>query len=583
MPGKLVRCRNTSTLLFERVTNTINTPDMTKPWLASYPPGVPYDIDPDQFQSIVELCAKAWNTYPDHLAFGNFGTYLAFSELERLSGAFAAYLQQSVGIESGDRVAIMLPNLLQYPVAMLGALRCGATIVNTNPQYTARELVHQLKDSGAIAIVAFNNVLPTLHEVISETSLRTVIATELGDLFPFPKSLVFNRAARRGDKFKGAFQVRFVTFNDALKAGAKTTLSPPEIVATDLAFLQYTGGTTGISKAAMLSHRNIIANILQVAAWFNESAEDGHETMITALPLYHIYALTVNCLSFLHHGGMNYLITDPRDTTSFIKELRRVRFTGISGVNTLFLSLLQHDDIKQVDFSNLKYASGGGMAILKSVSDDWEAVSGHPISEGYGLTEASPVVCVNPFDTKSFTGSVGLPVPSTECRIVDDNDDAVPVGMPGELCVRGPQVMMGYWQSEEETATALDPQGWLRTGDIATMDEDGYFRIVDRKKDMILVSGFNVYPNEIEDVVSMHPGVNEVAAISVPDAKTTEAVKIVVSKRDDNLDVAALLAHCRQHLTNYKIPRDVEFAPELPKSNVGKILRRVVKERYGQT
>ncbi len=555
---------------------------MKKTWLAKYPPGVPHEIDTGDYASLVALCEAAWTSFPDKHAFGNFSSYLTYTELDRLSGAFAAYLQHDVQVRPGDRVAIMMPNTLQYPVAMLGILRAGGVVVNTNPQYTPRELRHQLVDSGVQCIVVFQNMLATVHEIIGDTAIRTVITTELGDLFPFPKSLIFDRAARHGRaKFTGAFDVEVSSFNEVLKLGAKVTLDPPIMEPDDLAFLQYTGGTTGVSKGTMLSHGNLVANVLQVTAWFSDSVEAGREIVITALPLYHIYALTVNCFSFLHLGGMNYLITDPRDTTRFIKELSRVPFTAITGVNTLFSALLAHEKIVEVDFSHLKYASGGGMAIQPSVATAWESLTGKIIAEGYGLTEASPVVCVNPFDIENFTSSIGLPVPSTECKIVKDDGNEAAVGEPGELYVRGPQVMRGYWERPQETAEVLDKNGWLHTGDIALVRNDDYFQIVDRKKDMILVSGFNVYPNEIEDVATSHPGVDDAAAIGIADDKTAEAVKLIVVRNDPDLSAAELTAHCREQLTAYKVPRYIEFVDQLPKSDIGKILRRTVKERFG--
>lgn len=557
---------------------------MKKIWLKNYPPGVPHEIDTGAYTSLVQLCEDAWKNFPDKRAFGNFSSYLTYADVERLSEVFAGYLQHHAAIHGGERVAIMMPNTLQYPVAMLGILRAGGIVVNTNPQYTARELRHQLVDSGAEHIVIFRNMLPTLHEIVDTTALKSIIVTNLGDLFPFPKSLVYNYAARRGRKsFCGHFDIEVVAFRDTLKRGAKSPFSSPSIGPDDLAFLQYTGGTTGISKGAMLSHGNVVANILQVSAWFSGSAEKGAEIIITVLPLYHIYALTLNCFGFFHHGGMNYLITDPRDTKRLIKELSRVPFTAITGVNTLFRSLLADEKIGEVDFSHLKYTSGGGMAVQSSVADAWQALTGTIISEGYGLTEASPAVCVNPFEAEEFTGSIGLPMPSTVCRIVKDDGEEANVGEPGELQVRGPQVMQGYWRRPEETSAVLDECGWLRTGDIAVMNEDGFFRIVDRKKDMIIVSGFNVYPSEIEDVVVSHPGIDEAAAIGVADAKTTEAVMIVAVRNDPDLSPKDLISYCREQLTGYKVPRRIEFVDSLPKSPVGKILRRVVKEDYGDS
>ena len=544
---------------------------MNKVWLSHYPAGVPHEIDLSGTGSLVDVCDEACATFADARAFGNFGSYLTFRDVENKSREFAAFLQSEVGIAHGDRVALMMPNILQYPIALFGALRAGAVVVNTNPQYTSRELQHQLDDAGATCIVAFSHALPTIHDVAAAVPLRHIVTTEIGDLFPFPKSTVYNRAARRRKpRFDGTFAVPVTDFNDALKRGAKRAFDAPSIVPDDLAFLQYTGGTTGKSKGAMLSHGNIVANTMQVASWFGDSIDRGREVVITALPLYHIYALTVNCFSFFREGALSYLITDPRDTSRFVKELTRVPFTGIAGVNTLFSSLLGHDRITDVDFSKLKYASGGGAAIQSAVADAWEARTGTIISQGYGLTEASPVVCVNPFELREFTGSIGIPVPSTECRIVADDGTDAPAGERGELCVRGPQVMQGYWRRKDENAAVFDADGWLRTGDIAVMDEDGFFRIVDRKKDLVIVSGFNVYPNEVEDVAVSHAGVTDAAAIGVPDARTGEAVKLVVVRSDPSLSADALIAHCGAALAAYKVPRHVEFVDELPKSPIGK-------------
>lgn len=555
---------------------------MEKHWLSSYPPGVAHEIDHSRVTTLVALCDAACDEFADNKAFGNFGSFMTFADVARDSLAFAAFLQSQTGIRAGDRVALMMPNILQYPVAMFGALRAGAIVVNTNPQYTVRELNHQLVDSGARVIVVLRNMLPVVHAALPGTDIEHIVVTELGDLFPFPKSLVFNRAARRGAENPAPpAEVTATKFNDALKAGAKTSFTTVDIALDDLAFLQYTGGTTGKSKGAMLSHANVVANTMQVGAWLHASVERGEEIVITALPLYHIYALTVNCFSFFREGALNYLITDPRDTKRFIKELTRLPFTGIAGVNTLFSSLLNHDDISRVDFSRLKYSSGGGAAILTGVAHAWEAQTGTIISQGYGLTEASPVVCVNPFEMQEFTGAVGVPVPSTECRILTDDGSEAAVGEPGELLVRGPQVMQGYWQCENDDTDVFDADGWLRTGDVAVMDAAGFFRIVDRKKDLIIVSGFNVYPNEIEDIAAAHPGIAEVAAIGVDDPRTGEAVKLVAVRRDPGLTEAELITYCRDQLTAYKVPRHVEFVDELPKSNIGKILRRVVKERYG--
>lgn len=554
---------------------------MDRPWWKSYPPGVPREIDSTLHDSLVALCMAACQEFADRPAVGNFGMTMSFAELARHSLAFAACLQQRHGVRRGDRIALMMPNMLAYPVALLGALRCGAVVVNTNPQYTPRELAHQLSDSGARAIVIFESALPTLAAVRGETPVESVIVSRLGDFMPWPRHWLYNLGARRRASSPPEMPAGAIALTDAIRAGQRLPFTAPALNRDDLAFLQYTGGTTGRAKGAMLTHGNLIANVMQVVAWFGPRAERGKEIVITALPLYHIYALTTNCFAFMTQGGMNYLITDPRDLRGFIKELRRVPFTTLTGVNTLFNALLSHPEFAGVDFSTLKFTSGGGMAVQRAVAERWQQVTGSVLAEGYGLTEASPVVAVNRFDIAEFTGCIGLPVPSTECRIVDDYGNELPADTPGELCVRGPQVMRGYWNAPDETQAALDADGWLHTGDIAVVRDDGYLRIVDRKKDLILVSGFNVYPNELEDVAASHPGVHEVVAIAVPDEKSGEAPRLVVVRADPALDAPALLAFCRDRLTGYKVPRSVEFVDELPKSNVGKILRRAVRERHG--
>lgn len=554
---------------------------VNKIWLNSYPADVPETIDPDRYASVVEMCDEACSRHPDRPAFGNYGSILTFSELDRYSDAFAAYLQQHCGLEAGDRVALMMPNILAYPVAMLGAMRAGGIIVNTNPMYTARELEHQLNDAGATIVVVFENALPAVLAARPKTALETIVIARIGDFMAWPKSFLFNWISRRRSPAPPPRVADAVTLARAVRVGIGSELSRPDISGSDLAFLQYTGGTTGRSKGAMLSHRNIVANILQVVAWFGDRSDRGHEIVITALPLYHIYALTGNCFAFLTQGCMNYLITDPRDIGRFIKEMKRVRFTAITGVNTLFNALLQHPKFSEIDFTSLKFSIGGGMAVQRTVAERWEEITGSVLAEGYGLTESSPVVAINRFDAGEFTGCIGLPVPSTEIRIIDEDGVEMAVGETGDLCVRGPQVMQGYWNDPEETSAVLDDEGWLSTGDIALVREDGYIRIIDRKKDMILVSGFNVYPNEIEGVAVAHPAVNEVAAIGVPDEKSTEAVKLVVVRTDETLSEQALIDYCRTQLTGYKVPRKIEFVNELPKSNVGKILRREVREQYG--
>ncbi len=554
---------------------------MERIWLNRYPEGVPADIDADAYPSLIELFTQSCQRFSRQNAFANMGYAMTFAELDESSRHFATYLQQTLQLAKGDRVAIMLPNILQYPVALFGILRAGLVVVNVNPLYTPRELEHQLNDSGAKAIVILSNVAHVLTQVIHNTPIQQVILTDLADLLPFPKRLIVNFVVRYIKKMVPPYHFkRAISFNAALAAGKRQTLQPVTLQSDDLAFLQYTGGTTGVSKGAMLTHRNIIANVQQISAFFGGKIEEGKEVIITPLPLYHIFCLTVNCIVFMLRGGLNILITNPRDMNGFVKELKKIgRFTCITGVNTLFNGLVHHSEFNKVDFSALKLAVGGGMAVQHAVADKWKEITGTFILEGYGLTETSPVVCVNPIDIDGFTGSIGLPVPSTEISLRDDNNQEVPFGEAGELCVKGPQVMKGYWQRPEETAKTISEDGWLHTGDIATIDAQGFVRIVDRKKDMILVSGFNVYPNEIENVVAKLEGVLEVACIGVPDDKSGEAVKIfVVPKPGVEVTVDAIREHCKKELTGYKLPRHIEFRTELPKSNVGKILRRELRD-----
>jgi long-chain acyl-CoA synthetase len=549
---------------------------MTAIWHKAYPTGVPAAIEPEQYSSLVALTTEAIRRFGDRPAFSSFGTVLTYRDLDRRATAFAAYLQRRLHIKPGDRVALMLPNLLQYPVALLGVLRCGAIVVNTNPLYTARELKHQLCDAEARAIVIFEPMLPTLAEIASETSLRAVIATSAGDLFPTVKRLVSNLKTRS----PSIPRPRVIPFAQTLTRGAALAFSPPTIQPEDLAFLQYTGGTTGTAKGAMLTHRNMVANVQQAYAWTRALATPGEEVVVTALPLYHIFALTMNCFTFMLHGGLNLLIADPRNIRRLVHELKRTPVTVFNGVNTLFNALLQDQEFVGLDFSTWRFVGGGGAAVQRSVAETWQKITGTTIVEGYGLTEASPLVCLNPPALNEFTGCIGLPVPSTECRVVDEQDHDVPPDTPGELWVRGPQVMRGYWRKPVETSAVLTPEGWLKTGDVVVMRGDGYFKIIDRKKDLIIVSGFNVYPNEIEEVVAIHPGVRECAAIGIADVRTGEAIRLVVVRRDPVLTESELLAHCRQLLTNYKIPKQIVFVAELPKSNVGKILRRQVRQTF---
>jgi long-chain acyl-CoA synthetase len=551
---------------------------MEKIWLKEYPPGIPAEIDLSEFASLKDILEKSCRQFAELPAYSNMGVTLSYRDIDRLSRDFGAYLQ-GLGLGKGERVAIMLPNTLQYPVALFGALRAGLTVANVNPLYTPRELEHQLVDSGAAAIVIIENFTHTLQKVLDKTAVKTVITTQLGDLFPIPKRWLVNAVVKYVKKMVPAWNIPgAVPFRRALSEGAARTLMDVPLGHGDLAFLQYTGGTTGVAKGAMLTHGNLVANLQQASAWLSAISKPTEETVITALPLYHIFSLTANCLTFMKLGGHNILITNPRDMTGFVKDLGKVKFTAVTGVNTLFNGLLHTPGFDRLDFSTLKITMGGGMAVQRAVAENWRKVTGKPLIEAYGLTETSPAACINPLDLSDHNGSIGLPIPSTELSIRDDEDRELGIGEKGELCIRGPQVMQGYWNRPEDTAKVMTSDGYLRTGDIGIMDERGYTRIVDRKKDIILVSGFNVYPNEIEDVVALHPGVREAAAVGIPDEKSGEAVKIVVVKKDPALTAEALIAHCRQHLTSYKVPRHVEFRTELPKTNVGKILRRLLRE-----
>ena len=555
----------------------------TFPWHHLYPQDAPHDIDPDKYASIVDLFSEAVKKYSDRPAFGNFGHRISYAETDKLAHHFAQYLIHDCGIEPGDRVAIMLPNILAYPIAMLGALMAGAAVVNVNPQYTPRELTHQLVDSGAKVMVALRHLIPVAQEVLGKTLVEKLICAEVGDLLKPAKGFLINNAIRlKGPKVDTRLLKDTVAFTHCLKQGRKLSNAHgetlPKVTSAGIAFLQYTGGTTGLSKGAILTHRNIVANVLQISAFFVGRVEPGKEIVITALPLYHIYALTFNCFSFLHHGALNYLITDPRDAKRFIKDIKRIPFTAFSGVNTLYNLLMTEPSFSKLDFSHLKYAGSGGMATQSAVAEQWEEKTGIALGESYGLTEASPAVCSVPPSINYFTGSVGVPLPSTECSIHDEQGRELGVLEPGELWVKGPQVMQGYWRNAEATANTITANGWLKTGDIASIDEKGLVRIVDRVKDIIIVSGFNVYPNEIEDIAVKHPAVNEAAVIGVPDEKTGEAVVLVVVSKDSALDEANLVEFCRAELTAYKKPSKVVFVDALPKSNVGKILRREVRD-----
>ena len=551
---------------------------MEKIWLRSYPPGVPAEVKIDPFRSLPDMLDSVTERFGDKPAFSNQGATINWLELDTMARRFAAYLH-SVGLRKGERVAIMLPNLLQYPVAVFGAFRAGCTVVNVNPLYTARELQYQLADAGASAIVVLDNFAHTLQEVLASTPVRHVITTRVGDLLHFPKAQIVNLVVKYVRHMVPAWEIPgAVSLPDALERGATLPLPDIALAPADTAFLQYTGGTTGVPKGAVLSHGNIIANVAQITAWIRTRLEEGRETVVIPLPLYHIFALTAT-LTFVHYGARIVLITNPRDIRGFVRELRHTRFTVMIGVNTLFNALLSAPDMHQVDLHGVKLVVAGGMALQRSVAERWQQMSGSPIIEGYGLTEASPFVCANPLDAPGYSGNVGLPIPSTEVALLDEAGCEVPLGEPGELCLRGPQVMRGYWNMPDETAHVFTPDGWLRSGDIGLMDVNGFIKIVDRKKDVIIVSGFKVFPNEVEDVVAMYPGVLEAAVIPARDSEGNDAVKVVVVRRDPALTAEALVAHCRKNLTPYKVPKFVSFRTEpLPKSNIGKILRRAVVE-----
>ncbi len=551
---------------------------MEKIWLEkSYPPGVPFEINPDKYPSLVTMFNKYTVQYGDRAAFINMGASITYTELAEQATAFAAYLQQGLGLKKGDKFAIMIPNTLQYPVALFGALLAGLTVVNVNPLYTARELEHQLKDSGTKAILIIENFAQTLEKVIDKTPVEHVIMTSLGDRLGLVKGKVVNAVVKYVKKMVPAFNLPdTVRFNTAVAKGRKFAFTPVEVSGDDLAFLQYTGGTTGVSKGAMLTHRNMVANLEQAKAAIKPMLEDGSELVVTALPLYHIFALTANCLTFMTLGGTNLLITNPRDMPGFIKELNKYTFTAITGVNTLFNGLLNTPGFKDLDFSNLKMSLGGGMAVQRPVAERWQQITGSRLLEGYGLTECAPMVTLSPYNQEAYNGTIGLPAPSTDIKIILDDGTEAPLGEAGEMLVKGPQVMKGYYNRQDATDEILK-DNWLATGDVACMDENGFFKIVDRKKDMIIVSGFNVFPNEIEEVLMMHDGVLEAAAIGVPNDVSGEMVKVFVVAKQDDLDEEILIKHCRENLTNYKVPKLVVFKDELPKTNVGKILRRELR------
>ena len=552
-----------------------------KIWLQSYQEGVPAEVDLGEFQSLGEMFQNSVTLYRDRVVFINMGAEMTYGELDALSRDFAAYLQTSLKLQKGDRVAIMMPNVLQYPVCMLGALRAGCVVVNCNPLYTPRELEHQLKDSGAETIVVLENFAHTLAHVIAQTSIKNVVIARMGDLLGFAKGALVNFVVKHVKKMVPAWRIPgAVDFGRAISQGAASGFTPVSVTQDDLAYLQYTGGTTGLSKGAMLTHGNILANLSQAHAWIKAELKEGEELVVTALPLYHIFALTANCFLFMRIGARNLLITNPRDLKSFVSDLAKYPFTVILGVNSLFNLLLNNEAFKTLDFRTLKITLGGGMAVQSSIAEKWKRLTGVPLIEAYGLTETSPAAVINPLNNSEYTGAIGLPISSTDVAIRNDDGIDVPLGERGELCIRGPQVMKAYYHRPEETANVMMPDGFLRTGDIVVMDEKGYIKIVDRKKDMILVSGFNVYPNEVEEVVAMHPGVLEVASVGVATEGAGEVVKIFVVKKDESLTAEQLIAHCRANLSGYKVSQQLEFRKDLPKSNVGKILRRELREGW---
>ena len=548
---------------------------MDKVWLKQYPKGVPEEITATKDETLVDLILSSCQEFADKPAFTNMGATLTYRELDERSAHFAAYLQHELGFAKGDRVAIMMPNLLQYPIALIGILRAGMVAVNVNPLYTARELEHQLSDAGARAIVIVENFAATLEKVVDKVPLEAVITTQIGDALPTAKRLLTNFVVKHVKRMVPAFKLPgAIAFNTVLADGAKQSMKPVKVAPDDIAFLQYTGGTTGLAKGAILLHRNMVANVSQAEAWLDPWTEKGNEVILTPLPLYHVFALMANCLMFMRQGGKNVLITNPRDIPALVKEFDTHKPTAFTGVNTLFNALVNNEAFTKLDFSRLKITLGGGAAVQKAVAEKWQKATGVALIEAYGLTETSPGVSINPLTLERYNGSIGLPLPSTDISIRDEAGNEVEPGEPGELCVSGPQVMAGYWNKPEENESTFFPDGYLRTGDVARFDEQGFLYIVDRKKDMILVSGFNVYPNEIEDVVSAHPKVMEAACIGVDDERSGEVVKIFVVKADASLTEDELLAYCREELTGYKVPNHVAFIDELPKSNVGKILRK---------
>ncbi len=552
----------------------------SKIWFQHYPPTVPHEINLTPYKNILTVFDNAVSKHRNAPAFSNMGATLTFAELDQKVGQFASFLQNELSLKKGDRIAIQMPNCLQFPVALFAALRIGLIVVNTNPLYTAKEMKHQFKDSGAKAIIIMANFASLLEEIIQETDIQSVIVTELGDMLPFPKNLLVNSVVRFVKKMVPKYHLpQAYNFTQALEIGCQQPYLDVHIDISDIAFLQYTGGTTGVSKGAVLTHKNIVANMLQIVEWMRPLLEEGKETVLTALPMYHIFSLTVNSLAFMTFGGHNVLITNPRDIPAFIKLMRETPFTVMTGVNTLYNALMNNPEFSKIDFSNVKISVAGAMALQAAVADKWLKMTGTKIFEGYGLTETSPVVCCNPIvGGHDQVGTIGVPLPSTDVILLDDNENEVALGHEGEICVKGPQVMQGYYNRPDETAKVFSKNGWLKTGDIAVMFENGFYKIVDRKKDMILVSGFNVYPNEVEDAIASHPKVLEVAAVGKADPHSGEIVKVVIVKKDPSLTAEEVITFARKSLTNYKVPKIVEFRDELPKTNVGKILRRALRD-----
>jgi len=549
-----------------------------KLWLSQYPAGIPANIDIDKYKNMVEFAKECMTKYADKEAYECMGKTMTYREVDQLSDQFAAYLH-SRGLQPTDKIALMMPNLLQFPIALFGCLKAGLTIVNTNPLYTPREMKHQFTDSDVKAIVIADNFASNLEKILPDTEISTIILTSIGEMLGSIKGGIVNFVVKRVKKMVPKYNLpNTVTFTEAVKTGKKFQIKPFENRKEDVIVHQYTGGTTGVAKGAMLTNKNLLANMLQIKAWMGGQIEDGKEVVLTPLPLYHIFAFTVNCMAMMGYGAKNVLVTNPRDMSKLVGEFKKNKITIFTGVNTLFNAMTNNDEFQALDFSNLKIVVGGGMAVQTAVAQKWKAITGVTLSEGYGMTEASPVVTCNPIDGTAQLGSIGIPIPSTDVRIVDEAGNPLPQGEIGELQVKGPQVMKGYYNKFQETEETIK-DGWLFTGDIAKMEPNGYFRIVDRKKDMILVSGFNVYPNEIEDVIAAHPKVAEVAAIGKPDAKSGEVVKVCVVKGDKSLTEEELIAYCKENMTGYKIPKEVDFCEDLPKSNVGKILRRVLKEK----